>query len=74
MNEKLTAETLANMKPGGRSKTFRLDTAAQYESARQNAYLIKRTRPRPDGYTYHISCSIKAMIITVSLIPKAEVI
>jgi hypothetical protein len=72
MNEKLTADVLAKMKPGGRPKTFRCDTAAQLESARQNAYWIKRNKPRPDGAVYHISYSIKAMVITISVIPKTE--
>nr|WP_304651463.1 hypothetical protein [Bacteroides acidifaciens] len=67
MNEKLTADALAKMKLGGRSKTFRCDTAAELESARQNAYYIKRNCPRPDGATYNISYSVKAMIVTVSL-------
>lgn len=72
MNEKLTADALARMKIGGRSRTFRCDTAAELESARQNAYYIKRNCPRPDGATYNISYSLKAMVVTVSLIPKAE--
>lgn len=67
MNEKLAADTLAKMRIGGRPKTFRCDTAAELESARQNAYYIKRNYPRPDGATYSISYSIKAMVITVSL-------
>lgn len=67
MNEKLTAAALAKMKLGGRSKTFRCDTAAELESARQNANYIKRNCPRPDGAAYNISYSVKAMIVTVSL-------
>lgn len=70
MNEKLTAETLARMRLGGRPKTFRCDTAAELESARQNAYYIKRNCPRPDGATYNISYSLKAMVVTVSLAPS----
>lgn len=72
MNEKLTAEALAKMKLGGRPKMFRCDTAAELESARQNAYYIKRNCPRPDGATYGISYSLKAMIVTVNLIPKSK--
>lgn len=70
MTEKLTAKTLAEMKPGGRPKIFRYDTAAELESARQNAYYIRRKCPRPDGATYGISYSIKAMVITVCVTPK----
>lgn len=70
MNEKLTADALAKMKLGGRAKTFRCDTAAELESARQNAYYIKRNCPRPDGATYNISCSLKAMVVTVSLVER----
>jgi len=72
MNEKLTAEALAKMKPGGRPKMFRCDTAAELESARQNAYYIKRNCPRPDGATYGISYSLKAMVVTISVISKTE--
>lgn len=68
MKEKLTAKVLANMKFGGRPKTFRCDTAAELESAKRNAYYIKRNCPRPDGAIYHISCSLKAMIVTVSVV------
>lgn len=71
MNEKLTADALARMKIGGRPKAFRCDTAAELESARQNAYYIKRNCPRPDGASYKISCSHKAMVITVSLTEEA---
>ena len=67
MNEKLTADALAKMRLGGRPKAYRCDTAAELESARQNAYYIKRNCPRPDGATYNISYSVKAMIVTVSL-------
>ena len=67
MNEKLTASTLARMKPGGRPKTFRCDTAAALESARQTAYYVKRRCPRPDGATYKISCSLKAMVVSVAV-------
>ena len=67
MNEKLTAEALARMKLGGRAKTFRCDSAAELESARQNAYYIKRNCPRLDGAIYKISYSLKAMVVTISL-------
>lgn len=67
MNEKLAADALAKMRLGDCPKTFRCDTAAELESARQNASFIKRNCPRPDGATYSISYSIKAMVITVSL-------
>lgn len=67
MNEKLTAAALAGMRLGGHPKVFRCNSAAEYEAARQNAYYIRRNRPRPDGANYKISCSIKAMVITVSL-------
>lgn len=72
MNEKLTAEALARMKPGGRPKMFRCDTAAELESARRNAYYIKDNCPRPDGATYGISCSLKAMVVTVTVTPAKE--
>lgn len=67
MNEKLTAKTLAAMRPGGRPRTFRCDSAAELESARRNAYYIKANCPRPDGAVYNISCSLTAMVVTVSL-------
>lgn len=67
MNEKLTVDALEKMRLGGRPKMFRCDSAAELESAKQNAYYIKRNCPRPDGATYNITCSYKAMVVTVSL-------
>lgn len=67
MKTKLTAELLAKMNPGGRPLVFRYDNAADLESARRNAYYIKNNCPRPDGATYNISISFKAMVVTVRL-------
>lgn len=72
MKEKLTAEALAKMKLGGRPKIFRCDNAAEFASAQQNAYYIKRNCPRPDGTTYNISSSVKAMVVTISVIKPSE--
>lgn len=69
MIEKLTSSTLSRMTKNSRPKVFRFDTAAQFESARQNAYFIRRNCPRKDGMRYKISTSVKAMVITISLVP-----
>lgn len=71
-SNRLTAAALAAMKPGGRSRLFRCDTAAELESARRNAYYIKQNCPRPDGGEYAISCSLRSMVVAVSVRPKAE--
>lgn len=66
--EKLTKEALEGMRPGGRSKTFRCDSAAELEAARRNAYQIRANSRRDDGMTYAITTSYKAMTITVAVI------
>ncbi len=72
MSEKLTADTLAKMKPNGRRKVFLCDNAASFEAARRNAYHIRQQRPRPDGYTYQVATCIKTLTITISLIPPTQ--
>lgn len=73
MNQKITASALAQMKLGGRPLVVRCDTAAAFESARRNAYHIRRNHPRTDGARYAIRTSFKAMTVMVELIaPRSE--
>lgn len=55
------------MKPGGRPKVFRCDSASELEAAVRNAYHIRAHCPRSDGMKYKIQKSAKAMIVQVSL-------
>lgn len=67
----LTRKFLREMKPGCCPVCLHYDTAAEYESARQNAYYIKRTYKRADGAQYQISCNIRTLDIEICLVmPK----
>lgn len=67
----LTRKFLREMKPGCTPVRLHYDTAAEYESARQNAYYIKRAYKRADGAQYQISCNIRTLDIEICLVmPK----
>lgn len=70
MNAKLTLESLSSMKLGGKPRFFRFDTAKEVDSARQNAYYIKRKHPRPDGAVYKIYASHRMRMVTVVLVKE----
>ena len=71
-DKKLTRKFLRGMKPGCTPVRLHYDTAAEYESARQNAYYIKRTYNRADGAQYQISSNIRTLDIEIRLVKKKD--
>ena len=67
MAQELKHDALKKMKLGGRPKVFRVNTPAEFESARKNAEYIKKNCPRPDGAQYEVQLSYQSGTITVSL-------
>lgn len=67
MENKVTKDAMAAIKPGGRMKVFRAVSVADYQSQQRMAYWVRQNCPRPDGGKYIIQCSGVGMTISVKV-------
>lgn len=65
MGNKVTKDTMAAIKPGGRMKVFRATSVADYQSQQRMAYWVRQNCPRADGGKYIIQSSGVGMTISV---------
>lgn len=67
MENKVTKDTMAAIKLGGRMKVFRAVSVADYQSQQRMAYWVRQNCPRADGGRYVIKCSGVGMTISVKV-------
>lgn len=73
MENKVTKETMAAIRPGGRTKVFRAVSVADFQSQQRMAYWVRQNCPRNDGGKYVIQCSAVGMTVSVK-VEKGEVL
>lgn len=65
----IKAARLEELQPG-QKLTYTCGSVAAYQAALRNAYAIRKTRPRADGYDYKIESNANRATVTVSLVKR----